>query len=222
MTRWIILPIAFGLALAFLATLRRLWSEGRSLAAARKTSLSLAAPLLDNPRITEEPSGFPRLTGLWQGQPVELRLIPDSLSYRKLPALWLSVTLGTPLPLGGEMRILARASGLETFTPFADLPQPIALPAGFPPECSLRATGPAALPPTAVMQALASGFADPAWKEAVLSDKGLRLVILAEEAARTPYLIYREAALGRRPVPAALIRTALERLSNLSELTRNG
>ena len=112
---------------------------------------------------------------------------------------------------------MARSSGLEPFSTFAHLPLSIALPADFPAHCSLRADSAAALPPPAMIDALAKGFADPAWKEAVISGHGLRLVVLAEEADRGSYLIYRESGLGRRPVPAAMARGLMDRLIALSE-----
>lgn len=217
MIRWFLLPLALGLLWWFAATLRRTIAASRSLTAGRAGWLDEVAPLLQDPSRILDPSGFPRLTGTYAGQRFELRAIPDSLTFRKLPALWLLVTLTEPQKSLGEARIMARASGQETFSTFADLPLGIALPPGFPPHCTLRADSPAALPPPAVMQDLARGFSDPAWKEAVVSPNGLRLVRLAEEAERGPYLIYRDASLGRSACAPAMARAMLDRLITLSE-----
>ena len=56
-------------------------------------------------------------------------------------------------------------------------------------------------------------FQDPRVKELVLSPKGLRIVILAEEADRSRYLIFREAEMGRTPLPPARLEPLLDRLA---------
>ena len=130
-------------------------------------------------------SGFPRARLIRHGLRYDLQLIPDALSIRKLPCLWLMVTLTEPQARHHETRIMARASGLEPFTTFADLPHDIALPPGFPPDCTARGTA-----PESPDSRLATLMADPSVKELTLSPRGLRLVILAEEAPRSAYLLF--------------------------------
>lgn len=166
-----------------------------------------------SPRLTRlQPSGFARAALTHQGHDFDLQLVPDALSFRKLPCLWLLTTLTEAQPLKAETRIMARASGLEPFSTFADMPFEVALPPGFT-GCTLRTTDPSALPDLAPIAAL---FADPKVKELTLSPKGLRLVTLAEEAPRTAYLLYREAALPERPLDATLVRATMERLCALA------
>ena len=98
-----------------------------------------------------------------------VQAVPDALIFRKLPALWLLVTLTEPQPLAGETRIMVRPSGLEPFSTFAQLPTETAPPPGFPPHCVVRTTAPAHLPPAHVMATLAPLLEDPALKEIVLS-----------------------------------------------------
>ncbi|MGD9510028.1 MAG: hypothetical protein AB7I59_26375 [Geminicoccaceae bacterium] len=221
MARWLLLLVAFGLALSFIATARRLWSETIRGRADRAAYLSLVLPLLAEPRMRLEPSGFSRLAGRYAGHAVDLQAVPDSLTFRKLPALWLLVSLTEPQPLAGETRIMLRPSGLEPFSTFARLPAETAPPPGFPAHCVVRTTAPGHPPPARVMAALAGLFEDPALKEVVLSPAGLRLVRLAEEAPRGAYLLFREADLGRTAVPAATVQPMLETLIGLArELAR--
>ena len=58
-------------------------------------------------------------------------------------------------------------------------------------------------------------FADPLVKELVVSPKGLRIVILADEAARNSYLIFRDAELGMTPLPRARLAPILAALTAL-------
>ncbi len=52
-------------------------------------------------------------------------------------------------------------------------------------------------------------------KELVLSPRGLRIVILAEEADRGRYLIFREAEMGMDALPPARLAPLLDRLRAL-------
>ena len=110
---------------------------------------------------------------------------------------------------------MARANGQESFSTHAQLPYEVTLPHGFPTDCTLRCSDPAALPAADVMAQLAPLFSDPKVKEAVLSPKGIRLVVLAEEGDRANYLIFRDAELGLAPLPAPRLQSLLDTLVNL-------
>lgn len=220
MARWLLLPVAVGLALGCVVAARRLWVETARRRAARAGYLRELPALLAEPRLRVEPSGFPRLAGQFAGHAVDVQAVPDALTFRKLPVLWLLVSLTEPQPLAGETRIMVRPSGLEPFSTFASLPAETAPPAGFPAGCVVRTTAPGHLPPAGVMARLGQLFADPALKEVVLSPNGLRLVRAAEEAPRGPYLLFRDAELGRNPVPAAMVRPMLAALADLARELR--
>lgn len=217
MDRVLLLVLAIALAALGLVLLRRLWLAGAARANARAAYFSPLAAHLDTPLTRLDPSGFPRLSARWRDRPFDLRALPDSLTFRKLPALWLPVTLTAPQPLRGETRILARPSGQESFSTHSNLPLQLPLPPGFPDHCTLRAEAADALPPAGVFAAIARYFSDPAVKEVVLSPKGLRMTLLAEEAPRNAYLLYREAELGVQPLPAERGLAAMDRLLALEK-----
>jgi hypothetical protein len=52
-------------------------------------------------------------------------------------------------------------------------------------------------------------------KEVVLSPKGLRLTWLLEEAPRGRYLLFRDAEMGRTPVPPETLQPLLDALLDL-------
>jgi hypothetical protein len=218
MARWLLLLVALGLALRLAMVARRLLREGREGRAGRAAFLDAAAALLDDVRIRVEPSGFPRVVGRRGGRDFDLQAVPDALAFRKLPALWLLVTLTGPQPVAGETRLMRRASGLEPFSTFTALPVEIAAPPGFPPEVTIRMTAPGAAPAPAIVAGLAALFeGDEALKEIVLSPRGLRLVRLVEEAPRGGYLLYRDADLGRVPLAAGTARPMLDALAALEK-----
>jgi hypothetical protein len=160
-----------------------------------------------------QPTGFPRMTGRRAGLSFDLQAVPDTLTFRKLPALWVLVTLPEPLPLDATLDLMARPSGNEPFTKFATLPQSLPTPAELPKEIAVRADDATRIPSPDLIAAHADLFQDPRVKELVLSPKGLRIVILAEEADRGRYLIFREAEMGRIPLPPVRLEPLLDRLA---------
>jgi hypothetical protein len=215
MSKLITLLIALGLGLWLIQTLVQILRAARDRAASRATYFAAATTLLENTQRQIQPTGFARIAGRYEGLRFDLQALPDTLTFRKLPALWVMVTITEPQPLAGEMHIMARANGQESFSTHAQMPMSVHLPPGFPPDCSLRCTDPAALPAPQVMARIAPLFSDPKVKEVVLSPKGIRLVILAEEGDRTNYLIFRDAELGRSPLAAHRLHPVLDALVDL-------
>lgn len=197
-----------GLALLTRQTLRAAQARGGD----RRGYFDRCAETLGDPRRGESSAGFPRLAGRYGGQEFDLQAMPDTLTFRKLPALWVLVTLPTPLPLKATLDLMIRPTGVEPFSHFHTLSEQIAPPAGFPEDCALRTDAPEALPPEDFLEPHLGLFADPSVKELILSPKGLRISFLAEEANRGRYLIFRDAELGRTPLPFARILPYLDAL----------
>ena len=215
MSRLILLALALALAWWGIRTARSLLRAVPARKDARARFFSRADGLLAGRVQRLEPTGFPRLAGNYAGLRFDLQAVPDTLTFRKLPALWVMVTLTEPQALTGETHIMARTSGLESFSRIDTMRFDLGAPPGFPPECVLRCTNPASIPAPEVMARLAPLFGDPRLKEAVLSPKGLRLVTLAEEADRTSYLIFRDAELGAQPFPTERLKQMLTDLADL-------
>lgn len=209
--------------LAIAAAALLLWLTWRLVRAQRQRGAARAGyfdalhPLFDGVRTQVQPSGFPRLTGRRGANRFDLQAVTDTLTFRKLPALWVMVSLPEPLPLAATLDIMARPSGQEPFTHFSTLPQMLPAPAGTPEGIALRTDNAAGLPPEGLVARHAAIFADPRVKELLISPKGLRLVILAEEADRGRYLIFRDAEMGAAPISPARIAPLLESLLALRE-----
>lgn len=178
----------------------------------RAACLDDCKPLLEAPIHRLSPSGFPRLSGRYQGLTVDIQTVSDALSFRKLPALWLLVSVVEPQPIRATLDIMARPSGLEPFSHFNQLPQEISPPPGFPADCAIRTDDASAMPPLDTLEPHLQTLTDPRAKELLIAPKGLRLVWLAEEADRTRFLIFREAELAQTPVDANRVATLLDRL----------
>lgn len=203
---------ALGLWLAF-----RLVRAAQARKTARAAYFSAVKPLFDSSETRLQPTGFPRMTGRRGGFSFDLQAIPDSLTFRKLPALWVMVTLPEPLPVHATLDLLARPSGNEPFTHFARLPQSLPPPPFLPEGIALHSDDASSVPSEDLLARHAGLFDDPRIKELVISPKGLRIVILAEEADRGRYLIFREAEMGMQPLATARLAPLLDRIARLRE-----
>jgi hypothetical protein len=209
--------LAFGAMAAGLlvAALALLWQTRR---AAVQRSASRAAffdgcrALFSDGLKAIAPTGFPRISGRYKGQTFDLQAVPDTLTYRKLPALWVLVTLPAPMPVRASFDLMIRPGGVAPFSNFHSLPDQITPPDGFPTDCAIRSDDPAHLPDEALLRRYLPLFQDARMKELVISPKGLRLVWLAEEANRGRYLFFRDAEMGRLALPASAIRPLLDSL----------
>ena len=186
-------------------------------AARRAAYFDLCQPLLSDLRHGKSDHGFARLAGRYQGRLFDLQALPDALSYRKLPCLWLMATLTEPMPVAGTISLMMRPSGAEVFSRFSTLPLQVGLPPGFPEHAVLRCDRAGDLSPVDLLARAQDLFTQPEAKELVLSPKGLRIVWLAEQAARTRYLIFCDSELGHQPLEQAVLRPLLDRLVSLAD-----
>jgi hypothetical protein len=208
-----LVPLGLALAALGLWLSFRLIRETRARSLARAGYFDAVKPLFDGGENRLQPTGFPRMTGRRHGLAFDLQAIPDTLTFRKLPALWVLVTLPEALPLKATLDLMTRPSGNEPFTRFATLPQSLPTPSGLPKDISIRSDDATRSPPPDLVMRHADLFTDPRVKELVLSPKGLRIVILAEEADRGRFLIFREAEMGRTPLSPDRLGLVLDRLA---------
>lgn len=195
----------------------------RARTAARAGYLSVIAGLFDRTVTRTEPTGFSRMTGHLGPQAFDVQVVMDSLTFRKLPALWVMLSLPDPLPVKSTLDIMVRPTGNEPFSHFSNLPQSLPPLEGLPEGTAIRSDDAAKLPAAAILEPHLAIFADPKVKELLIAPKGIRLVILAEEADRGRFLIFRDAEMGREPLHPSrlspLIDTILALRKTLIEAT---
>lgn len=192
------------------------WRAAVARRAARTAYFDRVAVLFDRVELRVQPSGFVRMTGVRGADAFDLQAVPDSLTFRKLPALWVMVTLPQALPVAATLDVMARPTGTETFSHFAGLKQGIERPDFLPDGTALRSDNAAAVDPGA-LRTQAGVFDDPRVKELVISPKGLRIVILAEEADRGRYLLFRDAEMGHDALDPSRVSGLLETLLALRD-----
>ena len=144
--------------------------------------------------------------------PVQVQTVTDTLNVRKLPSLWLMVTIAAPLPVTSTFDLMMRPAGPTTFSNFDHLPVTIERPPDFPEQAVIRTDDPGhLLPPHVVAPHLEPFFGGRA-KELLITPNGIRMVFLIGEADRVRYGVFRQAEFGDAVVEANMLTDSLDRL----------
>jgi hypothetical protein len=184
--------------------------------ASRRVLLGNCARLFDRYALTHEGDSFPRLSGRIGVRNVDVRLISDTMTIRRLPQLWMQVTMLERLPGVSGLAILVRPSGYEFYSLTSDFHHVIELPAEFPRELIVRGKDARSdkifdkLAPAA-----AAILADPQVKEIAVTPEGIRVIRQASEGRRGDYLLLRQAVFDDTAVPATVLETALNDIDAL-------
>jgi hypothetical protein len=166
--------------------------------------------LFEQYRVVQDDVDFPVLTGRYRGHEVRLEPIVDHMTMRKLPSLWLQVSLIAPVPYQGIFDLLVRPRGTEFYSPSIDLTHDMRLPPGWPSDAALRSDDPARMPPLAIMGQHRYLFEDQRLKEMLVTPKGVRLVYQVQQAERAKYAVLRQIEFLDNTLAPALARRLLE------------
>jgi hypothetical protein len=186
--------------------------DQRRLKARRGVFFSQCLDLLEAPHLRQEDLDYPVLTGRYGGHGVHIDAIIDHIAVRKVPSLWLRVSLTAPLPGMPILDILMRAHNVEFFSPSNDLPHRVDLPVGWPKDATIHSDDPARLPAPDILTPHMTFFDKPQAKEMLLTPKGVRLVFQASQADRLHYQVLRQADFENPVLAPDVLQDLLDRL----------
>jgi hypothetical protein len=167
--------------------------------------------LFDDYRLKQDDVDFPVLEGRYRGFRARLEPVIDHIAVRKLPSLWLLVTIFGELPVDGTLDLLVRPQNTEFYSPSAGLPITLPLPPGWPSHALLRTDALHRLLPVDLLTPHILVFDDPKTKELVITPRGVRIVYQAGQGERAQYLVLRQAEFRDVRLPAELVERLLER-----------
>lgn len=199
----------------FLYFLTRGLREARQRAVCRAAFLDDVQGLFSGGLKKLNADGFPRISGTYRDRTFDIQIVPDTLNFRKLPSLWLLVSLPEAMPVRATFDLMMRPRGVEMFSRHAELPVQMAPDPAFPHDSSVRTDAPHLLPPRQLLLKHTAILEDARAKELLISPKGLRIVWLVEEAERGSYLLFRDSEMGLSPFPAAEAKRLLDYLLDL-------
>lgn len=158
------------------------------------------------------PDGFPHVAGwLPDGRRIMVSLLPDTLVVRRLPQLWLIVTLHeTEAQSRPSIGALARSTGAEFYALVPELPDRLESPSARP-DLLIRGAG--RLGPEQNRRCFAELprlFSDPQLKEAVVCPGGVRVVRQVAEGERGEHLLLRQAYFPNASISAAMVTRCID------------
>ncbi|MDQ7249389.1 hypothetical protein [Dongia sedimenti] len=181
------------------------------LRALRGAVFAPAYPLFESYRVTQDSVDFPELRGRYRGHDFHVDALVDMVTFRKLPSLWLRVSLLAPVPYRGTLDIMVRSQNVEFYSPANELDHAIQPPAGWPAGTIVKTDNPDAMPPAALVDPHMSFFAAPKAKEILITPKGVRLVYQTDQGTRAEYLVLRSANFAAPQVTAEVMADLLDR-----------
>jgi hypothetical protein len=138
----------------------------------------------------------------------------DTVAWRKIPSLWLKVTVLAPNPGIGVLDFLVRPQGVEFYSPSAELPHQVRVPDGWPQHAILCTDDTARMP--RLHERHAALFDDPHMKELLITAKGVRLVRQLWQAERAEYLVLRQAKFANVRAEVGLVESLLNAVIGIS------
>ncbi|ANM11737.1 MULTISPECIES: hypothetical protein [unclassified Rhizobium] len=186
----------------------------------RHRLLDEAAAVLTSPRFGLSADQHPVVSGsLADGTAVTLDVFTDTMVTRRLPQLWLRVTLqdgiAQPWPSVG---ILARPTGSEYYSAVHGLNEWLTPPATEVPVLMRGTAGAIDRQWHSLRHGLAGLVADPSVKEAVVTPRMVRVVVQAAEGERSAHLLLRQARFSVDTLPRPTIRQTLDMALELRSL----
>jgi hypothetical protein len=184
----------------------------------RRGLLDACLPLFDEGGIHEGEDGFPRLSGRIGTRRLTLDLIVDTMTIRRLPQLWLRLTILEPLSVPASLAALMRPCGTEFYAVAPRLPDRLDTPADLPAEVLVKAEGrgSAAMLRLAT-KPLAALLSDPLVKEVAVTRKGLRAVRQVDQGQRGPHLLLRQPAFAGAALAPQVVLALHDGLLGLRE-----
>ncbi len=174
--------------------------------------------LFSGVEVRQDGINYPTLKGGYRGYPIKLEPLVDSLTFRKLPVLWLISTHHRPLNVAAPLDILMRPAGPEFFSPNSDFPHDLSLDADWPEHVRAASPDPALAPPVSALKPFLPFLADPDTKDVLVTGRGVRLVSRLAESDQALYRVTRRADLGRVGLTEERLAPVLDALVGIGDV----
>ena len=164
------------------------------------------------------PDGYPSLRGIVDGRRVTLSLIPDTLTVKRLPQLWLSIVMPCDAA-AAPLALTARPRGEDYVSLRSHAGGALAVPPWLPGDFSVHGAATAAALLERLRGCGPAIFADPAVKEIAIVAGKIHLLYRLSEGRRGAHLLFREAVFDDALTPERL-RALLDALTAVERAAR--
>lgn len=211
----LILVLLIAAALAVLVLYYRRDQQKRR--ASRGLLFQPAYDLFQSYRVVQERADFPVLTGRYRDHDFQIDAVIDTLTFRKIPVLWLRVTLLQALPGVAATDILVRVQNNEFYSPANDLAFQLPVPGHWPPGAQAKTEDPDHAPSLGLLERHIDFFDAIEAKEMLVTSKGVRLVRLIDQGERAEYMVLRIADFRAVALKAEILADMMDRCIALAE-----
>ena len=148
-----------------------------------------------------------------------MRLEPviDDMAWRKVPVLYVKVTVLKPNPYRAILDLLIRPGGVEVYSPSDELHYHVPLPEGWPENALLCSDDPSSLPPLDLITPHIGIFNDIYMKELVATSRGVRLTRMVWQARRLHYAVVREVKFEELYLEPSIAKTLLDSTISIAD-----
>lgn len=207
----IVWSVVLAASITGIALLTAMHRRNRGAVQRRRSALfEPAYELFETYRVTQDGIGYPVLEGRYRGHAFHLDAVVDTLTFRRLPVLWLRVSLLEALPGAATLDILVRSQNTEFYSPGNDLPHILPPRPGWPADAIARTDDPQRIPNLDRIDRHMAIFARPTTKELLVTAKGVRIVHLLAQGRRAEYLVLRQAEFEQGAVDKGTVRALMD------------
>lgn len=218
MTADSLLPSVAALIALALGILILLYRRDRRRRQAQRAQLFAPSyDLFQSYRVEQAGQEFPNLAGRYRDHDFRIDVIVDTLTFRKIPVLWLRVSLLRPLPGIATTDVLVRVQNNEFYAPANDLPYRLPQPPYWPDGVYAKTDEPTRAPSLELLDRHMDYFAAPKAKEMLLTPRGVRLVWMIDQGKRADYMVLRIADFAEVALPPEDLQELMDRCIRLAE-----
>jgi hypothetical protein len=165
--------------------------------------------MLDNASKYYEGNGFPVIQGHYRGFDVQLNLIPDTIVMRKVPPLWLMVSIKANKQSTGTMDFIVRPQNSEFYSPGWRWDGLFKTPSHWP-QHSIAKYHDTKASVSILDKFVPDLFRDEKVKQLLVTPNSLRITYMAKQAIRGEYLLTRGAVFDDQPIDSDAVKSIIE------------
>jgi hypothetical protein len=214
--------LSYAVALVGIALLVILYQRDRRLLKKQRAKFfDLCLDLFQAYRVTQQGPVYPSLSGRYRDHEVRLRPLIDNMAWRKIPVLWLKVTVLKANSYPAILDFLVRPGGVEVYSPSDELHYHLPLPEGWPEHALLCTDDPSSIPPLSLITPHMALFADVYMKELIVTSRGVSLMRMIWQAKRLHYAVLREVKFEEIHLDPIIARTLLDSATEIADALSN-
>jgi hypothetical protein len=209
--------VSVAILLMGLWLIRQYLHDQRSIKHAKAHLFDEVLGLLDGAKLKQEGKDFPQVSGVFLGYEVKLSLIEDTVAVRKIPPLWLLITIQGKTAIQGSFDLIVRPSNNEFYSPAWQWNGNLQVPSHWPQHSVIKYQD--NLVDVAKIDALVPQlFRDERAKELLITPSVLRITYMAKQAERGEYLIMRNSVFSGEAISVEVVEKVLKQAIEIRQL----